>query len=145
MKYKENILSLQYNELQEKLMCVSTSSDFKVIESADIELSLFEQTFLHEPMVFDEEHDELSILLPIIRDNFKESYDPAYFYFDNGNLRRPVISNDEEKELATNFLTPRMGGFTGRIGVHNWSSVEADKRIVDSVTVTIERSHKKKQ
>jgi hypothetical protein len=99
---------------------------------------LFEERFLHEPMVFEEE--EFPVLLPIIKDNFKDLKKPAYFRFENGMLRRPVINNEEEKEIVEHILTPRIGGFTGRVFVYNWPSVDVNNLAKNKVTVSIERS-----
>ena len=151
MRYQDNTLAQKHDVLYEKhKKCKENEkyidpfslSDIEYIKNAENELSLFEEEHLHEPMVFDNGHDDLSILLPIIRDNFNESFDPAYFYFENGVLRRPVL-NDEERELIRHFLTPRMVTFTGRIGVHNWSSVDIDNLLENKVTVLLERRTKK--
>lgn len=138
MRYQNDLLAQQYDDLNKKYICACSSSDYTAIRISEGDLGHFEELFLREPMVFDEESEELSILLPILNNNFEKAYDPAYFYFVDGNHLRPALS-DEEREMIMHILLPRMGGFTGRIGVHNWSSVVADEHCENMVTVSIER------
>ena len=111
-------------------------SDIEYIKNSENELFLFEERYLHEPMAL--EGDELSLLLPILKNNLKDSYDPAYFSFVDGSQLRPSLSG-EDREMVMHILHPRMGGFTGRIGVHNWSSMNVEDHCEDMVTVSIER------
>ena len=73
MKYQDNYLQQQHDDLHQNYESACCSSNFAAIRIADGDLSTFEERFLGEPMVFDEESEELSILLPIIKNNFKES------------------------------------------------------------------------
>jgi hypothetical protein len=142
MRYQDNFLVQQYEDLHEKLLkCKKymdplSLPDIDYIKNVENELSLFEERYLREPMAL--EGDELSLLLPILKNNLKEPYDPAYFSFVDGNHLRPPLPS-EDREMVMNVLLPRMGGFTGRIGVHGWSSVHFDDQCENIVTVSIER------
>ena len=133
MRYQNNLLAQQYDDLHEKHMkCKKyvdpfSSSDIEYAKNIENELSLFEEDNFCESMVFDNEKDELSIQ-QVIRNNFKKLNRPADFHFENGFLRRPVL-NDEENSLVAHLLTPRRDGFTGRVRVHNWSSVDPGSKV----------------
>jgi hypothetical protein len=138
MRYQNDLLAQQYDDLHQKYMEACCSSDVNSIESAENALAFFEEFHFRKPMVFEEE--ELSMLMPIMKDNYKNLSKPAYFRFENGKLRKPVIYNGEEKEIVEHILTPRMGGFTGRVFVNNWSSVDDNNLADNKVSVSAERS-----
>ena len=57
------------------------------------ELEDFDSQHRDEPKEPSEElgAEDYNIVRSMIKKHFKESYDPFFFYFENGKLRRPVL------------------------------------------------------